>query len=97
MEKVISECKAKQGVEEISDACARVLASQYYEGQASLGYSFVSSGSIPEDTSDLWRELFGSVYETSSPDEKIAMDMMGTYLIQNGPREPVPGWSSLWL
>ncbi len=105
MEKVIAECRAKHGREEISDACARVIASLYHDGQWSRAYALSSTGAITDDPSAVWREMFGTkmpatgrtMYESATADEKIMMDMMGTYLIRAGERGPVPGWSDLWL
>jgi hypothetical protein len=94
-EKVASEVNAKSGREEISDACARVIASWWHGGQKSLGYSFVSTGAIT-DASDLWRELFPD-YSSLSDADKIAADMLGTYFTNAGTRGPIEGWSGLWL
>ena len=93
---VNAEVDAKYGIEEISDACARVIASQRYEGQWSLGYSFVSTGTVPEDGADLWRELFPRYYDLGPRDKAVA-DMLGTYLTAHAGRGPVDGWSSLWV
>jgi hypothetical protein len=82
--------------EEIPDAVARVIASWWHGGQASLGYSFVSTGAVPDDTSELWRELFKEYRFMSLPDRRAA-DYMGTYLIRHAGRGPVAGWSGLWV
>lgn len=97
-EKALAECKRAQSEErEITDACARVIASMYHSGQASLGYSFASTGTIGEDSTPLWRELFDD-YKGMSVDEKLLADMLGTYLVNaDHPRGPVEGWSGLWL
>ncbi|CNE77826.1 Uncharacterised protein [Mycobacterium tuberculosis] len=97
MEKVIAECRAKRGVQKISDACARVIASQYHAGQRSLAYSFASTGAITDHPGRVWLEMFGTLYSGASDDDKLVMDMMGTYLIRAGKRGPVRGWSGLWL
>ncbi|WP_433474950.1 hypothetical protein ACQPZP_40785 [Spirillospora sp. CA-142024] len=97
MEKVVAECRAKRGVQEISDACARVIASLYHDGQWSLAYSFASTGAITDHPEQVWREMFGALYSGASRDEKLVMDMMGTYLTRAGRRGPVRGWSGLWL
>ncbi|MGP4030245.1 hypothetical protein [Actinomadura sp. 3N407] len=97
MEKVVAECRAKHGVQEISDACARVIASLYHEGQRSLSYSLASTGAITDHPEQVWREMFGTLYSGASADEKLVMDMMGTYLTRAGQRRPVCGWSGLWL
>lgn len=96
MEKAVAECHDAHGKREISDAAARVIASMYHEGQASVSYSFVSTGAIPDDTSRLWREMFPD-YSACSTDERLLADMMGTYLISNAGRGRVDGWANLWL
>ncbi len=83
--------------EEISDACARMIAAMWHGGQASDGYAFASSGAI-SDPDDVYRSLFGvATYAALPAEEKILADMMGTYLIRAGRRGPVSGWSRLWI
>lgn len=96
---VMFEVNLKVGHEEVSDACARVIASWYHNGQASLGYSFVSTGAIPEEPSDVWHDLTdnGKSYESADRDDREALNMLGTYLTNAGPRGPVDGWSNLWV
>jgi hypothetical protein len=81
---------------EISDACARVIASQWHNGQASLGYSFASTGAIT-DPSALWRELIPDYDALQRGSDRDAANMLGTYLANAGIRGPVTGWSNLWL
>lgn len=104
MEKAVEACRTAQsrGVE-ISDACARVIASMYHGGQASDSYALASSGYVHDSettTGDLCRELFGDYWKLSE-DEQLLYDMMGTYLLErdrNGRvSEAIPGWSELWL
>ena len=103
----LANCQAAQAKgKEIDDATARTIASWHYDGQASDGYAFVSTGAIAPG---LWRELFlnddhrvgkgtpGTYYQRLSADDRLMADMLGTYLIAAGPRGPVPGWSSLWV
>jgi hypothetical protein len=82
---------------EISDACARVIASQWYSENA--GASFVTTGAVVTDPDTLWRILFVPEYENGSMTaaDKRAADMLGTYLVRHGQRGPVDGWSRLWL
>lgn len=96
---VMAEVNARLGKEEISDGCARTIASWYHNGQASLGYSFVSSGAIPAEPSDVWHDLTdnGKAYESAERDDRTALDMLGTYLTNAGPRGPVDGWSNRWV
>lgn len=83
---------------EISDACARTIASWFHNGQASNGYAFVSTGVILGDhTSDLWRELGGSERGDQPEWMRAALDCLGTYLIHRESRDAVPGWSNLWV
>ena len=87
--------------QEISDACARMIASQYHDGQASDSYAFTSTGAI-SDPDTVWRDLFylrtgDAMYFHMNTQEQAKADMLGTYLIHAGPRGPVDGWASLWL
>ena len=88
-----------EGTEEISDACARTIASWFHNGQASAGYAFTSTGAITtDDPSDLWRELGGDTYADQRPWMRAALDCLGTYLTnRRASREAVPGWSTLWV
>lgn len=99
MTAVMAEVNAKFGKEEISDGCARTIASMYHNGQTSIGYSFVSTGAI-SDASALWNDFTNDghhyTYEASSAERK-ALDMLGTYLTSHGSRGPVAGWSNLWI
>lgn len=99
MTAVMAEVNARIGNEEISDGCARTIASWYHNGQASLGYSFVSTGTIPESPSDVWNDLTdnGKAYESADRDDRGALDMLGTYLTTSGTRGPVDGWSNRWV
>lgn len=103
MEKALAECYKAQGEgREITDACARVIASMYHNGQASRGYSFASTGYIGDSaygSSPLWRELFPN-YKDLPKDEALLADMLGTYLLARlcrGEMGKVEGWSQLWL
>jgi hypothetical protein len=91
---------------EISDACARMIASLWHGGQGTSGYSFASTGAIPDDPHLVWRDLFGpwnprrgefEAYADSGRQDQRAMDALGTYLHNAGPRGPVAGWSDKWL
>jgi hypothetical protein len=101
--KIMAACaKSAATGKEISDAAARMIASQHYEGQFTLGYAFVSTGAVPVATADLWRELFPA-YDTMPAADRMAADHLGTYLVNvvkvNGwkARGPVAGWPDLWL
>ncbi len=89
-------CTAQQEAgEEIADGTARVIASWWHGGQSSAAYSFVSTGAV-DDATDLWREMFDG-YHAMSPRDRLAGDMLGTYLMRAGRRGPVAGWSDLWV
>ena len=97
-QKVAIHCQARQDAgEEISDACARVIAASWYSSNA--GASFATTGAITVSPSALWRELFLPEYESGrmSAGDRLAADMLGTYLTAAGERGPVAGWSGLWL
>lgn len=87
--------------EEIDHGTARTIASQYNE----LGpvASFVSTGAITtEDASTLWRLVTdnGKLYETGSPDERKALDYLGTYLMERVRYDDmgrIAGWSDMWV
>lgn len=67
---------------EIDDHTARLIASQWHDGQASAFYAFSSSGYC--DREDCLRELSRNVersYSTASPADREALDYLGTYFI----------------
>jgi len=84
--------------EEMSDACARVVASWFAAGMG-VGQAFASTGAIASPADDVWRDLTdnGRVYSSASPEDRRALDWLGTYLLNRGDRGPVPGWSDLWI
>jgi hypothetical protein len=84
----------------ISDACARVIASQWHDGQASVGYSFASSGHIEESADRVWNDLFGGVYESLKGADRGGADALRAYLNRRQKSRhmnAIPGWSELWL
>jgi hypothetical protein len=104
-ERIYEHCaNAQAHGEEISDACARMIAAGYAEGMPSA--SFATTGAI-SGPSEVWRDCFylrngTSLYETMCPEDKLAADMLGTYLTSatretEGRRGPVEGWSGLWI
>jgi len=74
--------------------CARAIASWYYAGPE--GYVFVSTGAI-HDPTRLWRDLAGDVYQSETANNRLALDMLGTYLVNAGKRGPQQGWSDRWV
>ena len=96
LEAVVAECQQARGDHEISDACARAIGSMYQDGQGSLTYAFASTGAITTDPERLWG-LFFPDYSAMSSEERLAADMLGTYLESREDHSPVPGWSNLWV
>jgi len=96
-EMIMRECRAAQAESrEISDACARMIASQWHSENATV--SFATTGAITVDPETLWAILFLPEYNNDmSADDKLAADMLGTYLLRAGERGPVDGWSRLWI
>src|SRR5690242_4828469 len=95
-EAVFAECRAAQAAgREITDGCARTIASWYHSPGAGgeAGSAFSSTGAITGPT-DVYRSLIDdpALYTDADPDDRLALDMMGTYLINAGPRGPQPGW-----
>lgn len=92
------EVRAAQAAErEISDGCARVIASWWYSGDCDLAYAFVSTGAIVvDDACELWR-ILASDYRSQPLWMRRALDSLGTYLINRADRGPVSGWSGLWV
>lgn len=87
---------------EITDGCARTIASWYASGNETKGYAFVSTGAIKESGTAVWRSLTDmgrgpSAYDRATPADKLALDMLGTYLVNAGERGPVEGWSGVWV
>lgn len=99
---VYAECRAAQSEgREISDGCARTIATWYHDpspsGQA--GSAFSHTGAIADPTDDTYRSLVSSpsLYTDATADDRLALDMLGTYLINHGPRGPVDGWDNVWV
>lgn len=83
---------------EIDDATARTIASMYHSGQASVSYSFVSTGRIPATADDLWRDLWPDhALPHLTAEERLLLSMFGTYCLNRSDRGPVEGWSRLWV
>lgn len=80
---------------EISDGCARIIASWCYTGDSTLTYVFVSTGAIvTDDPCKLWRAL-ASDYPNQPPRMQRALDCLGTYLVHRTNHGTVPGWHAL--
>lgn len=84
----IADCDHAQTLgEEIQESTARTIASWWHDGQDSALYAFASSGHY--DRTALLAELSDTIaisYTNCNDDDKLALDMLGTYLL-NRPRE----------
>ena len=98
-EAVLAECRSAQAEgREVSDACARTIASWWHSGQASLGYRFVSTGAITTPCDDLLHDLLEpGDYAEMDADDRLCADMLATYCLNRDDRGPVAGWSNLWV
>lgn len=100
MELALAECRLAQAEgREITDTCARVIASMYHTGQGSRAYALASTGYIGETAEGLCNQMFG-YYGHLSADERLLYDTMGTYLlarVREGRTGPQAHWSRLWL
>jgi hypothetical protein len=92
----ISLCRADN--RELSDGTARAIASSWHDGSR-VALAFVSSGEIANNSSDTWRACGGEEYRARDTDERdrLALDMLGTYLLNRTDRGPIPQWADLWI
>lgn len=96
-EAIHAECVAAQAEgREISDGCARTIASQWHSPGNSTA-AFSTTGAIIGSIDALWADFFLPVRERRSESDKLAADLLGTYLLNAGPRGPVAGWSNVWV
>lgn len=84
---------------EISDACARVIASWWSQGNEPLSMSFVSTGAITGTPDEVWHACGGDHYHDGhlTDTDRLALDFLGTYLQNREHRGPIEGWHELWL
>jgi hypothetical protein len=83
--------------EEIDDGTARAIAAQWAAGMG-LGQSFATTGAIADPSDDTYRDLVSTAeYRAASAADRLALDMLGTYLLDKGPRGPQVGWSNVWV
>lgn len=83
-------------IELMSDAQARVTAMQWHGGQGSELYAFGSSGAIPWDPFGLLGEVHEESIRAAAQTSREALEALGRYIEATPPRDPQPGWSSLW-
>ena len=101
MESILSRvAAAEERGEMISDGCARAIAGQWADGNDTIGYGFLSTGTIT-DPDQVWNALFGTrtltggtEFEEADPPEQKIMNALGAYLKAAGERGPVPGWTT---
>lgn len=79
----------------IDSATARVIASWWHNGQWCPGYSFVSTGAINDTVRD-WARDESKGY-LADPHDRLVLTALVDYLLAHPDREPVPGWSELWV
>ena len=80
----------------IGDDVARVIASWWCPGDNTDTVAFVSTGAVPHDSSPLWFTLVPN-FDVLDPDDQLAAEYLGTYLVCHAGRGPVPGWADLWV
>lgn len=80
----------------ISHQGARVIASQLHDGQRTAMYALASSGAVNKN--QLGNEI-NHVFqaEGTTPQMKKWLGALYEYVEAVGDREPVPGWSGIWL
>lgn len=88
--------RAQSAGEGISDAAARVIASQLHGGQSSAFYSLASTGYINED------ELPGEIARNrrefqDNPQVLTWLDHLERYVMHRESTEAVEAWSERWL
>lgn len=84
--------------EEIEHGTARAIAAGYDE--PGIAHTFVTTGAVSDgDGSVVWRALTndGELYHAGTPVDRLALDMLGTYLLNRDDHGPVPGWSGMWV
>lgn len=88
--------RAAEAGDGISDAGARVIASQFHDGQTSALYSLASTGALDRD--ELERELATNRREYHDNPRVLAwLDALDAYVTHRDESETVAGWSDLWL
>ena len=79
----------------VPDPAARMIASQFQGGQSSALYALASSGAIDmERLRDEYTVIYADPH--TAEDDKRKLDHLGTYVLEQGNRDPVEGWSELW-
>ena len=98
-DRIAAEVSARQAAHrELSDGTARAIASSWHDGSF-VALGFVSSGAIADNSSETWRACGGDAYRARNTGarDRLALDMLGTYLLNRRDRGAVPGWADLWI
>lgn len=98
-ERVFQHCRERQAEgREIDHGVARVIGAWWHDGRIMDTIAFTSTGHVAEDLTP--RTFYETGYESFSPDDRLALDMLGTYLMdrkRRGEMGQVPGWSDMWV
>lgn len=84
----------------LTDTQARKIASEWHGGQFTALYALSSSGAIDHNQEALDPKaspILAEITDCKPEDDQSTGDLIGllAYVIQNGPRGPVAGWSKL--
>lgn len=83
---------------EISNACARTIASMWHSGQNSVSYSFVSRGAVPDYAGRLLNDMFTEAARSLlTGDDKLLAEAFRRYLHGKEGRPAVQNWHTLWV
>lgn len=90
----LREIREAHGVKEVSDICAKTIAS-WWQGAGTPGSAFAALASGAETTTEeLWVDLKATLtlyYNQLPADDKIPLDMLGTWLLDFEKRQQDPG------
>lgn len=97
-EAVYTHCRTRQAQgREIAHGVARTIGAWWHDGRIRDTIAFSSTGFIAEGLT-LYTFHEGA-YDRQSADDRLALDMLGTYLTarqMRGETDKVPGWSDMW-
>lgn len=96
--RVYLHCRERQTEgREIDHGVARTIGAWWHDGRIMDTIAFTSTGFIGKDVSA--QTFHEGAYAGQSADDRLALDMLGTYLVDRqmrGETGPVPGWSDMW-
>jgi hypothetical protein len=94
---VFAHCRERQAQgREIDHGVARTIGAWWHVGYNAT-ITFTSTGTVAEDLTPY--TFHEGAYEMESADDRLALDMLGTYLLRRrvaGQTGPVPGWADMW-